>query len=276
MKFGLDIANMGENLSNPHNLILLAKEAEKSGWDGFFLWNTFLSDDSHYISNPIVTISAIAAQTTKIKLGFLIIPLPFYKPWQIASEMVTLDHLSKGRMILGVGSGGNSKDFSSFNEADDLKIRGEKLDESLEIITGLWSGKPFSYSGKHYQIKNVQLQPACFQTPRVPIWVAGFWPNKKPFRRASKYDGVYPGSDDNQLTPEVVQDILQYINTNRKNSETFDSLIWVDLPEEKSKIKEMVELYEKAGLTWMNIPRNSFKLPFHDLLNLVKQGPPQI
>lgn len=273
MKFGLDVANIGSDLSDPHKLIELAIESEKAGWDGFFLWNTFLNPDSLYIANPIVTMSAIATKTNRIKLGFLISPLPFYKPWQFASEIATLDHLSNGRFILGVGLGFNPKDFSSFNESDELKIRGEKLNESLDIITGLWTGKPFSYTGKHYQIKNVQLLPTCKQQPRVPIWVAGFWPNKKPFQRAAKYEGMYPGSDGPQLTPETIIEILKYIHSHRTVKGSFDALIWVKLQEKEEEIQKMVQEYEQAGLTWMKIPITPSK-SYLELMEIIKAGPP--
>ena len=161
----------------------------------------------------------------------MVTPLAFYKPWILASEIATLDHLSNGRFILGVGSGYNPKDFSSFNEEDSLIIRAEKLDESLEIITSLWTGKKFSYSGKYYKLNNVQIIPTCKQTPRVPIWVAGFWPHKKPFRRASKFEGVYPGSV-SQISTEKVTELKKYINSYKTHSGSFDCIIWINLPEE--------------------------------------------
>ena len=276
MKFGLDVANLGKNSANTDNLIVLAKEADKSGWDGFFLWSAFLNDDSYLISNPIVTLSAITSQTTKIKLGFLVLPLPFFKPWLIASEIATLDHLSKGRIILGVGSGFNSRDFSSFNEESDLKIRAEKLDVSLDIFTCLWSGMPFSYSGKYYQLTNVQFLPTCYQIPRVPLWIAGFWPHKKPFIRAAKYDGVYPGSDDNPISPTEITEIMTYINGFRTGFDPFDVVIWIKLPDDDLKIKPMVQSYENSGVTWLNIVITPFSHSWNDLLEIVKSGPPKV
>lgn len=273
MRFGLDVPNIGKHLSNVHNHILLAKEAEKAGWDGYFLWNTFLNDKIHFIANPLVCMSAIACQTTNIKLGFMVTPLAFFKPWIIASEIVTLDHLSNGRFILGVGSGFNPKDFSSFNDQDDLKIRAEKLDESLEIITGLWTGKKFSYSGKHYKINNVQILPTCKQTPRVPIWVAGYWPHKKPFRRASRFDGVYAGSDDFQISVEQVNEIMKYVNSHKEHSGSIDCAIWIDYPEKDNLFREKFKEYEKSGLTWMNIPIQVTS-EFEEILELIKAGPP--
>ena len=94
-KFGLDVVNISNELIDPYDFIYLAKEFEKSGWNGFFLWNGFLSDKNYYITNPLVTMVGIATQTTKIKLGFLVVPLPFFKPWRIVSEIATLDHYQK-------------------------------------------------------------------------------------------------------------------------------------------------------------------------------------
>ncbi|MCJ7702846.1 MAG: LLM class flavin-dependent oxidoreductase, partial [Anaerolineales bacterium] len=88
-----------------------------------------------------------------MRLGMLVTPVSRRRPWKIAREIVTLDHLSQGRMVLGVGLGDfRAKEFECFGETADQRIRGEMLDEGLEIISGLQSGKNYSFTGKHYQL----------------------------------------------------------------------------------------------------------------------------
>jgi alkanesulfonate monooxygenase SsuD/methylene tetrahydromethanopterin reductase-like flavin-dependent oxidoreductase (luciferase family) len=131
--------------------------------------------------------SAIASQTSKMRLGILVTPLSRRRPWKVAREIVTLDHLSHGRMVLGVGLGDfREKEFENFGEVSDQIERGEMLDEGLDIINGLQSGEVFRYTGKHYRIGRTVFTPKPVQLPRVPVWVAGKWPNKKPFRRAAQ------------------------------------------------------------------------------------------
>ncbi len=95
-------------------------------------------------------------------------------------------------MVLGVGLGDfQKKEFEAFGEVSDQRVRGSMLTEGLEIITGLQRGEPFVYSGEHYQISiPTVFNPKPVQEPRVPVWVAGKWPNKPPFRRAARWDGA--------------------------------------------------------------------------------------
>ncbi len=114
-------------------------------------------------------------------------------PWKLARETATLDQLSGGRLILGVGLGEPGKaEFEYFGESGEPKVRAAKLDEGLDILTGLWRGKPFSYEGEHFHLKKMSFGSRPVQTPRIPIWVGGFWPNKPPFRQAAKWDCVIP------------------------------------------------------------------------------------
>ena len=124
----------------------------------------------------------------------MITPLPRRHPWKLAREATTLDHLSGGRLILGIGLGGDwFGELSSFGYPTDDGVRAEILDEGLAIVTGLLSGEQFSFAGKHYTIKPTQFLPKPIQ-PRIPIWIAGTWPRPRPFRRAARYDGVVPMS----------------------------------------------------------------------------------
>jgi len=151
----------------------------------------------HPIVDPWVGLTAVALHTSRIRIGTMITPLARRRPWQVAREAVSLDRVSKGRFILEVGLGDPAQwDYGFFGEETNAKIRAEKLDESLDILTGLWSGEPFCYQGKHYQLQEVRFLPRPIQQPRIPIWVAGWWPNKPPMRRAARWDGAVPIKSD--------------------------------------------------------------------------------
>ncbi len=101
MKYGLDIPTAG-TYADPHKLADLAAEAEEAGWDGFFLWDIVFAEDqfSTAVINPWVALAAIAMRTQRIRIGAMLTPLPRRRPWQVAREVVTLDHLSNGRTHL--------------------------------------------------------------------------------------------------------------------------------------------------------------------------------
>ena len=143
-------------------------------------------------------LTAAALCTQRIKLGTMITPISRMRPWELASKTVTLDHLSKGRVILAVGLGAIDTGFAQFGEVTDRKTRAELLDEGLDILTGLWRGQPFNYDGKHYHIKETTFYPlpSPVQQPRIPIWVVGAWPKKKSMQRVLRYDGLLPNSNE--------------------------------------------------------------------------------
>ncbi|MFW9976289.1 MAG: LLM class flavin-dependent oxidoreductase, partial [Candidatus Thorarchaeota archaeon] len=123
MRYGINIPNFGW-FGDIATLVDIAVEAEESGWDGFFLWDhmlVFKQDDMVLnFADPWITLAAIACQTRKIRLGPLVTPLPRRRPWKVAREAVTLDHLSNGRVILGVGIGAPPDvEFGYFGEVSD-------------------------------------------------------------------------------------------------------------------------------------------------------------
>src|SRR5215218_8071647 len=205
MKYAIHAPNFA-TYSDPRALAELAHEAEDAGWDGFFLWDHVFwkVPQPEPVADTWTVLAAMAALTTRIMLGPLITPLPRRRPWTVARQAVTLDHLSGGRVVLGVGIGGDwFGDYSTFGEPAGDREHGEMLDEALAVITGLWTGEAFSYSGRHYTVKEAHFVPRPVQQPRIPIWVAGVWPNKKPFRRAALWDGVAAEARDDvgYLTP---------------------------------------------------------------------------
>jgi len=151
-------------------------------------------------------------RTERIRLGTMLTPLSRMRPWKLASETATLDALSGGRVILSVGLGALDTGFAELGEQTDIKIRAELLDEGLDILTGLWKGQPFSYQGKHYQIKELTFPsppPPPVQQPRIPIWVVGAWPKPKSMNRAARWDGLLPTriTEDGKHIPPTPDDI---------------------------------------------------------------------
>ncbi|MFX0029642.1 MAG: LLM class flavin-dependent oxidoreductase [Candidatus Hermodarchaeota archaeon] len=278
MKYAIYIPNFG-SYYNPIDIANIAFEAERSGWDGFFIWDHLIFSESVDIPflDPWIALTAIAMKTDKIKIGTLITPIPRRRPWKLARECVSLDHLSNGRLILGVGLGAPKYDFTCFGETFDPFIRAKKLDEGLVILKGLWSGENFTYKGEYYQIKNAKFLPTPVNGT-IPIWVAGMWPNKNPFLRSAKYEGVFPININytQQLTSNDVEDILNFMSKHYKISSNFDVIISGDTPGNSSEAIEIIKPYKKAGVTWWceNINLLRFKNSLDDMIERVRQGPP--
>ena len=255
VKFAVNVQNFAP-FADPRRLAELAKEAEDSGWDGFFLWDHIHWDGPPMV-DPWVALAAIACATERIKIGTIVTPLPRRRPWKVARETVTLDHLSGGRFILGVGLGYPANvEYEPFGEDPGDRTRAEKLDEGLDVLTGLWSGEPFSYQGKHYQLDDVTFLPKPNQQPRIPIWVAGMWPNRRPFRRAARYDGVVPlkltpSGEPTLITPAEVAEVVAYVRRHRDTSAPFDLALGAPIPTDPAQARDVVAAFEEAGATWL-------------------------
>jgi hypothetical protein len=155
------------------------------------------------------------------------------------------------------------------------------LDESLEILTGLWSGKPFSFQGKHYHIEEMTFLPPPVQSPRIPIWVVGAWPSQKSMRRVLRYDGLLPskisgGDTQAEITPEDIQAMKAYIDEYRSQTTPFDIVQEGETPgDDLEQARAIVRPYAEAGATWWNESRWSFP-PIKELRKRIQQGPPRI
>ena len=192
MRYAISIPNFGD-WADPKAIAELARDVEASGWDGFFLWDhlRFSAAPPLPVHDPWVLLAAMAAVTERIRIGTMVTPLPRRRPWTVARQAVSIDHLSGGRLMLGVGLGEPvDVDFAPFGEETDRKRQAEMLDEALAILDGLWSGEEFSFSGAHYRIEPVRFLPRPVQRPRIPIIVAGYWPHRRPMRRAARWDGM--------------------------------------------------------------------------------------
>ena len=241
MRYGIHFHNYGE-YADPHLLIDLAVEAEVAGWDGVFVCDHLTVRTvagPAPVADPWIALAAIAMATKTVKVGPMVTALPRRRPWQIASETATLDHLSGGRVILGLGSGTSiERSFTPFGEELDLRARAEMLDEGLSVLAGLWSGEPITFAGKHYNVYDATFLPRPVQTPRIPVWIAGNWPHKKPFRRAARWDGFFAdveGVDWERgeiMTPESFREIVAYVRSQRASDGPFDAVIGGHSPDD--------------------------------------------
>jgi alkanesulfonate monooxygenase SsuD/methylene tetrahydromethanopterin reductase-like flavin-dependent oxidoreductase (luciferase family) len=164
-----------------------ATVAEASGWDGVFV------SDSPWegYSDPWVTLGACAAVTERVTLGTWVIPLPQYDPMRVAHAAASVDQLSGGRMLLGVGLGVRDE-YEMFHRGYDGPRLGRKYDEALQVVDGLWQNENFSFEGEFFRLQDAALPKRPVQSPRIPIVMGAWWPNRGPFRRAAAWDGVMP------------------------------------------------------------------------------------
>jgi len=275
MRYGLFLPNFGP-FGDARCLAELAARAESAGWDGFFIWDhiVFSTSDIYAVADPWVALTAVAVATQRLRLGVLMTPLSRRRPWKVARETVTLDRVSGGRLIFGAGLGHPPDDFRPFGEAWSERERAGLLDEGLELVTSLWTGQEVRHEGEHYTIGPVTFQPTPVQRPRIPVWVAGLWPHKLPFKRAARWDGVVPEMADRSL-PKVsdVAALTSYIAMYRDSQDPFDVAVnghdcWAHQPE--------IEDYAEAGLTWWLErvdPERAFSEP--EARALIDRGPPR-
>jgi alkanesulfonate monooxygenase SsuD/methylene tetrahydromethanopterin reductase-like flavin-dependent oxidoreductase (luciferase family) len=204
MQFGLSIPNVGD----PARLVEMATTAEAAGWDGFFLWDHLVLEPGAnlVLVDPWVVLGAVAARTSRIKLGTLVTPLPRRRPWKLAKEVTTLDHLSGGRAVLGVGLGAPTEEFANFGEDADARLRATKLDEGLALVDAFLRGDQVDHEGERFTV-HARLTPAAHQRPRPPIWVAANMPHRRPIERARRWDGIFPldfSNPNGALTPAAI------------------------------------------------------------------------
>jgi hypothetical protein len=281
MKFAVDVPNHGE-YSDPMLLLELAQEVEAAGWDGFFIWDHIAksSDRSLPVVDPWVVLSAVAVKTSRILLGPMITPIARRRPWKLARETVSLDRLSDGRLILGVGLGARSSaEFSVFGDEGEPLVRAAMLDEALEILEGLWRGKPFAYHGVHYQIEETIFQPKPIQSPRIPIWVGGTWPHKKPLQRAVRWDGAFligaGHSYVEMLAPGEIEDVISEIKKLRLLDDHFEIVhLGITPGKDLQEDEHIVAAYADLGVTWWLENINPQRGTLDQMRKRIRRGPP--
>jgi alkanesulfonate monooxygenase SsuD/methylene tetrahydromethanopterin reductase-like flavin-dependent oxidoreductase (luciferase family) len=279
MKYGIEIQG-----GQPRTVGDLAHQAEEAGWDGVFIADALAIGAKGYSDMPWfdtqVALAVIAMRTERIRIGTFIVAVTRRRPWKLAREIMTLDHLSGGRIILGVGLGAAQDDggFYKVGEEMDLKRRAEIMDETLAILTGLWSGKPFSFKGIHYKVDKMSMIPGPVQKPRIPIWVPGVWPKEKSMQRAVRWDGIIPqkykGTPGDTARPEDTRDLAAYVAKNRRGKSHYDIVAGGSTTgKNRKKAVEKVQPFADAGATWWI---ESVWSGENKLRERIKEGPPRM
>jgi alkanesulfonate monooxygenase SsuD/methylene tetrahydromethanopterin reductase-like flavin-dependent oxidoreductase (luciferase family) len=285
MQYGLSLPN-GGIWSDGLRLAELAHIAEDSGWDGVFLedYIVWQSDQTVPTHDPWIALAAITLRTNHIRIGTQVTPLARRRPWKLARETVSLDHLSNGRLILGVGLGdtgesvGADVSFTHFGEMMDARERARMLDEALAILAGLWSGEPFGYQGKYYQVKETTFSPRPVQTPRIPVWIGGGFPLSGPMQRAAQWDGACLYRHQTHfMSADDIRTLRAFILEQRGTLDGYDIAVGgsprrSDWEAERDLIHSLAD----AGATWWTeyIPPDSGDL--ETVRSLIKRGPLQI
>lgn len=259
MKFGVCLPNIGD----PAGIVERAVAAERSGWHGFFLWDHLNAMPGMH--DPWVLLGAIAARTNHIRLGTLVTPVPRRRPWKLAKEVVTLDHLSGGRAVLGVGLGLPAEaEFAAFGEPAGIAERAAMLDEALPLLDSFLRGKRVDHDGVHYRV-HAALSPAAIQRPRPPIWVAATLPNEGPIARARRWDGIFPLTADaaGSPTPDELSRLVEHLDP----PSGFDVL---GVLSARNQADELAD----AGATWAVDGPRSPDEPAAALRGRIDAGPP--
>lgn len=225
---GLFLAPFDE-LADPIVLVDLARSAESRGWDGVFLWDHIVyRAPVRAVADPWVALAAIAAHTERLRLGPMVTPLSRRRAQKVARETITLDHLSRGRLTLGVGVGSsNPAEVEPYGEVAEPRERARLLDERLAQLAAFWGG---------------EFEPRPVQDPRIPVWVAARWPNRRPVRRALHWDGLFPIE---LPGPPALAELAREVAAQRPaGSGPFDLVVEIEPGED-------VRPWAQAGATWV-------------------------
>ncbi len=224
----------------------LALLAEQAGWDGVFVWEAAYGPDAWSM------LAAIAARTSRVRLGTMLTPLPWRRPWKVASQVAALDQLSAGRAILAVGVGAVDTDLPDTGEVTDLRGRAALLDEGIDLIRTLWQGGR-SFHGEHYHYQTGRLDLSAAATPvqdRIPIWVVGVWPALKSMRRALRCDGVIPQYRTAQPGPQDAGAVRAWL-TEQGIPAGFDVIADGETPaDDATAAAASTAAWADAGCTW--------------------------
>jgi alkanesulfonate monooxygenase SsuD/methylene tetrahydromethanopterin reductase-like flavin-dependent oxidoreductase (luciferase family) len=275
MRYGIVTSNLGE-YADPRVAVRVARAAEAAGWEAFFVWDHLGFVRGVPSGDPWVILSAVAASTTRLKLGLAVTPLARRRPQVVANAMASLDLLSEGRAIFGAGLGGAPEEFTAFGEPGEPKERAVMLDEGLRIVDRLWSGETVTHRGQHYVIQGVSLAPRPLQRPRLPIWIGG--EGLPALRRAARWDGWlapaprHDGTPTMAKSPERIAEMVANVMRHRTTDAPFE--VAID-GYSKAGDPRLPRAYGAAGATWWLESIHDVRGPLDEVMARVEAGPPE-
>ena len=267
---------------DPRTAADLAAEAEAAGWDGVFTYDAIAIGEEE-LWDPWVVLAAMAMRTERVRLGALVFAPTRRRPWKLAREVITLDHLSRGRLVLPVGLGAlDDAAFGSVGEPTEARVRAGLLDETLAILGGLQSGAPFGFEGAHYRFPPMTMRPRPVQVSRVPVWVVGAWPHERSMRRAARWDGIVVQAQGPVGAPadgpEVVAEVVAWLRRERAEAGLagpFEIVVDGTSPaDDPAAAAAIAGAHAAAGATWWIEADWSNRSP-QALRARVNAGPPR-
>ncbi|WP_426509947.1 LLM class flavin-dependent oxidoreductase [Dactylosporangium sp. McL0621] len=263
MRHGICVCTLGD-LAEPSLVVDIGRAAEKAGWESLFVWDHLAFAWGVPSADPWVTLAAVAQATSALRLGTAVTPLPRRRPAVVASAVATLDRLSRGRVVLGVGLGGVDAEFTAFGESAELKSRARLLDAGLETVGGLLGGA---------SVGGVTLAPLPVQRPRPPILVGGA--SRAALRRAARWDGWIAAGDEESgrmaVRPESVAADIAYIRGHREPA--FEVAL---TGTSRGPDDPMLAEYEQAGVTLWLEHIHGRRGPLEDLMRRIDDGPAEV
>ncbi|MFJ4711396.1 LLM class flavin-dependent oxidoreductase [Streptomyces sp. NPDC088785] len=288
MRFSVNIPNFGD-FADPRTVARTARAAEQAGWDGLLLWDHVVHDKEVQrgkpFGDPWMLLTAAALATTRIRLGTLVTPVPRYRTEQLARQVATLDAVSGGRTVFGAGLGGPVADeYGGFGDTVDRAVHAERLDEGLGLLARYWSGDRVDHAGTHYRVHDTQLLPATVQRPRPPVWVGGFWPHRRPMRRAARWDGAAPLFADAPHgvppRPDRFAEVVAYVNDHRDTpGADFEFVAGGLTPGDPGAARDIIGPLADAGATWWDerqLQTGGSIDAYEAVLRRVEAGPPAL
>ncbi|MEZ5383441.1 MAG: LLM class flavin-dependent oxidoreductase [Microthrixaceae bacterium] len=241
MRHGLFVAPFAE-LADPHLMIEVARAAEAGGWDGLFLWDHVHRDPNEVtdISDVWTMLAGIAATTDRLRLGPMVTPLSRRRLSTLIRQTTTLDHLSRGRLTMGIGLGVDGDgELTRFGEVVDARTRAAILDESADLLVEAWTGGRVTHRGTHRIVDGVAFQPRPVQRPGIPLWCAARAGALRPVRRSARFDGLFTIEVDAAQLRRAIDEVVSV----RGSLEGFDVAVRVSPLDDPS-------LLDVPGVTW--------------------------
>ena len=253
-----------DGLADPALVARLAAEAEEAGWHGLYVWDHLRwREPVAAAADPWITLAAIATATSRLRFGPMVSAITRRRPVKLARETATLDRLSGGRLTLGVGLGSDrfAGEFSRTGEETDDRVRGQMLDEALEILSAAWSGEVVHHEGEHYTVDGIRFLPTPVR--RIPVWAAGFPGKRRPMQRAARLDGFFPV---NLSSPDQFAEAVAQVNALRTSTEPFDHVAEIEPGQDGSP-------YVAAGATWVLTGFEPESISVDHVRGVLRDGP---